>query len=65
MQRMCPHGIERPAQTADHIIPIREAPERRLDPTNLQPLCLPCHHKKTNTRDGGFGHRRHLRDAEE
>jgi hypothetical protein len=58
-------GIERAAQTLDHVVPIRDAPELRLDPTNLQPLCWPCHRRKTNSRDGGFGHRRRLRDAEE
>lgn len=38
MQRMCRHGIERPAQTADHIIPIGEAPE----PCLIRPTCKPC-----------------------
>lgn len=51
------HGVGRSAQTLDHVIPIRAAPERRLDPINLKPLCSPCHHKKTYTRDDGFGHR--------
>jgi 5-methylcytosine-specific restriction enzyme A len=59
------HGIEHPAQTLDHVIPIRNAPERRLDPTNLQPLCCPCHRAKTNRHDGGFGHRRRSHRAEE
>jgi 5-methylcytosine-specific restriction endonuclease McrA len=40
-------GIERWAQTVDHIESIREAPERRLDDTNLQSLCWPCHNRKT------------------
>lgn len=31
------------ATTVDHVIPIRKAPERRLDPTNLQSLCTACH----------------------
>lgn len=31
------------AVEVDHIVPRREAPERRLDPTNLQSLCKPCH----------------------
>ena len=51
-------GIERPAQMVDHIETIRSAPERRLDPTNCQPLCWPCHRRKTNRFDGGFGHKR-------
>ncbi|WP_245710799.1 HNH endonuclease [Citreimonas salinaria] len=31
------------AAEVDHIIPRSKAPERRLDPTNLQSLCKPCH----------------------
>jgi 5-methylcytosine-specific restriction protein A len=51
-------GIDRLAQMVDHIEPIRVAPERRLDPTNCQPLCWSCHQRKTNQTDGGFGHPR-------
>lgn len=32
-----------PGEEVDHITPRRVAPERRLDPTNLQTLCKPCH----------------------
>jgi 5-methylcytosine-specific restriction endonuclease McrA len=32
-----------PASDVDHIIPRSVAPERRLDPTNLQSLCKGCH----------------------
>jgi 5-methylcytosine-specific restriction endonuclease McrA len=31
------------ATVVDHIIPLRQAPELRLDPANLQPLCNYCH----------------------
>jgi len=31
----------------DHIIPIRERPDLRLDPSNLQGLCAVCHGRKT------------------
>ena len=31
----------------DHIIPVRTAPERAYDLTNLQTLCVPCHSRKT------------------
>lgn len=31
------------ATDVDHIVPRRIAPERRLDPTNLQSLCKSCH----------------------
>lgn len=33
----------RPASLVDHIIPIRKAPHRRLDRSNFQSLCTPCH----------------------
>ncbi|WP_126974649.1 HNH endonuclease [Frigidibacter oleivorans] len=32
-----------PATDVDHRIPRSVAPERRLDPTNLQSLCTSCH----------------------
>lgn len=31
------------ADLVDHIVPIRKAPHRRLDRTNFQSLCTPCH----------------------
>jgi len=31
------------ASVVDHIQPIREAPERRLDESNLRALCKACH----------------------
>lgn len=40
-------GIEEPARIADHIVPVRLAPDRRLDPTNLQSLCWSHHMQKT------------------
>lgn len=39
------------ATVVDHIIPIREAPKRRLDVTNLQPLCAPCHSRHKQSED--------------
>ncbi|WP_028030525.1 HNH endonuclease [Gemmobacter nectariphilus] len=39
--RCCRCGA--PAAEVDHVVPRREAPDRRLDPTNLQSLCTPCH----------------------
>jgi 5-methylcytosine-specific restriction protein A len=48
-------GVTRRAVIVDHIEPIRSAPERRLDPSNLQSLCGPHHRRKTNRYDGGFG----------
>lgn len=48
---ICKHciaeGILTPATEVDHIVPVKIAPERRLDPTNLQSLCKPCHSRKT------------------
>jgi HNH endonuclease len=38
-------GIRIPAVVVDHIQSIRDAPELRLDPTNLQPLCWRCQEK--------------------
>jgi 5-methylcytosine-specific restriction endonuclease McrA len=52
---LCRYCGERRAQLVDHIVSIREAPERRLDPSNLAPACHPCHRAKTNRHDGGFG----------
>ena len=31
------------ATLVDHIISVRKAPHRRLDPSNLQSLCTSCH----------------------
>ncbi len=40
---MRPSRIERLAQTVDHVVPMRVAPERRLELSNLQPLCFACY----------------------
>jgi 5-methylcytosine-specific restriction endonuclease McrA len=40
-------GKETRAAMVDHIEPVRLAPHRRLDPTNLQSLCWPHHASKT------------------
>ncbi|MCV3766478.1 HNH endonuclease [Rhizobium sp. TRM95796] len=48
--RMCAAmGKTTPATVADHIIPIRLAPDRRLDPSNLQPLCA-FHHNSVKQK---------------
>lgn len=36
-----------PATCVDHIVPVRERFDLRLDRSNLQPLCVSCHRKKT------------------
>lgn len=42
------------ATEVDHIISILRAPGLRWDERNLQPLCKPCHSRKTALEDGGF-----------
>lgn len=39
------------ASLVDHKTPIRAAPHRRLDPTNLQSLCTPCHSGAKQSQD--------------
>jgi 5-methylcytosine-specific restriction enzyme A len=48
-------GVETQAQMLDHVVSIRDAPERRLDPSNLMPMCWACHRAKTMRVDHGFG----------
>jgi 5-methylcytosine-specific restriction enzyme A len=43
------------AREVDHIVPLKLAPDRKYDETNLQALCTPCHSAKTASEDGGFG----------
>jgi 5-methylcytosine-specific restriction endonuclease McrA len=46
-------GTRTLATDVDHVTPIREAPGRRLDPENLQPLCKSCHSVKTGKEKAG------------
>lgn len=46
-------GCTEPASDVDHIIPIRLAPERALDPGNVQSLCKPHHSRLTIAFDAG------------
>jgi 5-methylcytosine-specific restriction protein A len=55
--------VQTRATVLDHIESIRDAPERRLDRDNLQPLCQACHNRKTTRVDGGFGKARAGRPA--
>lgn len=41
------------ARHVDHIVTVRAAPWRRLDPTNLQSLCHACHNRVTVAYDNG------------
>jgi 5-methylcytosine-specific restriction protein A len=40
-------GTLKVAEEVDHIVPVKAAPHRRLDPTNLQSLCKSHHSQKT------------------
>jgi hypothetical protein len=46
-------GCGKRMQHVDHIVTVAEAPERRLDPTNLQSLCHPHHNRLTRAYDSG------------
>ena len=35
------------AEELHHVVKIIDAPERRLDPSNVMPLCSECHDKRT------------------
>jgi 5-methylcytosine-specific restriction protein A len=41
-----------PAEVVDHIRPISEAPELRLERDNLRSLCARCHNSHTATEQG-------------
>ncbi|WP_394016143.1 HNH endonuclease [Roseixanthobacter pseudopolyaromaticivorans] len=43
------------ATLVDHVVSIRRAPQRRLDPTNFNSMCASCHGRKTVAADGAFG----------
>lgn len=43
-----------PAKHVDHIVSIRDAPMRRLDPSNLRSLCHSCHSRRT-AKEQAFG----------
>lgn len=42
------------ATVVDHIVPIADRPDLRLDWSNLRPLCKPCHDRHT-AREQAFG----------
>ena len=52
------HGHLTAATVVDHIIPHRGDHRLFYDKSNWQPLCKPCHNRKTAAKDGGFGNRR-------
>ena len=52
------NGITRRAKLVDHIQTVKERPDLRLERSNLQPTCFPCHQAKTIRFDGGLGRKR-------
>lgn len=46
-------GCGKRTEHVDHIVTVAEAPERRLDPTNLQGLCHAHHNRLTRAYDLG------------
>jgi len=48
-------GIFTPATVVDHIDPHKGDKDKFWDKSNWQPMCSPCHSKKTASEDGGFG----------
>ncbi len=46
------------AQCVDHVVAHKGDEELFWDQANWQPLCNPCHSKKTTSEDGGFGNPR-------
>ena len=49
------HGIHTKATVVDHIKPHKGDNSLFWDKNNWQPLCKPCHDRKTAMEDGGFG----------
>lgn len=48
-------GLVVPATQVDHITPHKGDHTLLWSEDNWQPLCGPCHSRKTATEDGGFG----------
>jgi len=46
------------ARIVDHVKPHKGDQDLFWDTSNWQPLCKPCHDRKTAGADGGFGNRR-------
>ena|SRR5690554_4960799 len=45
------------AEVVDHVIPHKGCEVLFWDQSNWQPLCKPCHSRKTASEDGGFGNK--------
>ena len=46
-------GCGKRAELVDHIVTVKAAPHRRLDPSNLQSMCWSCHNRLTRAYDAG------------
>jgi len=51
-------GLVVVATIVDHIKPHRGDMVMFWDSSNWQPLCKPCHDRKTAREDGGYGNQR-------
>lgn len=51
-------GLVKVGEAVDHIIPIEQRPDLRLDPNNLAVRCHSHHNSKTAREDGGFGRKK-------
>jgi 5-methylcytosine-specific restriction protein A len=45
-------GVLAPAAVVDHVMPVKEG-GARFAAANLQPLCVPCHNRKTARESAG------------
>jgi len=52
---ICEICHRKPTREVHHKISIRERPDLKLDPSNFQGTCTPCHSRETVKNDGGFG----------
>lgn len=41
------NGLVRPATDVHHVAKLRDRPDLKYEPTNLIPLCSPCHDART------------------
>ena len=48
-------GLTKAALIVDHVVPHKGDKALFWESSNWQPLCKPCHDRKTATEDGGWG----------
>jgi len=54
----------RPGKVVDHIKPVRTYPELRLDPRNLQTMCVSCHSSVAQRQERGKAGKRAFRSLQ-